>query len=185
MSPIAVPIAITRFLISLEASILSSRARSTFKILPRKGSIACVRRSLPCLDEPPAESPSTMKTSASAGSFVWQSASFPGSANPSKAPLRNTESLAAFAALRAFKARSTLPQIERASSGCASRKSPNPSEKTVSTAPRASTLPSFAFVCPSNWISRSLTEMMAVKPSKTSSPVKFSSSPFTRLFFFV
>ena len=57
---------------------LSIRAFSTLRILPRSGSTACVLRSRPCLAEPPAESPSTMKISASDGSFTEQSASLPG-----------------------------------------------------------------------------------------------------------
>ena len=53
-------------------------ACSAFRTLPRKGRIAWVLRSRPCLAEPPAESPSTMKSSLSAGSVDEQSASFPG-----------------------------------------------------------------------------------------------------------
>ena len=56
------------------------RAFSTLRILPRSGRTACVLRSRPCLAEPPAESPSTMKISASDGSLTEQSASLPGSA---------------------------------------------------------------------------------------------------------
>src|ERR1043166_3363355 len=52
--------------ISCEESILSKRAFSTLRIFPFRGRIACVRRSRPCLAEPPAESPSTMKISLSA-----------------------------------------------------------------------------------------------------------------------
>ena len=63
---------------SCELIILSKRARSTFRILPFSGRMAWVRRSLPCLAEPPALSPSTMKISDRAGSFSWQSASLPG-----------------------------------------------------------------------------------------------------------
>ena len=40
--------------------------------------MAWVRRSRPCLAEPPAESPSTRNSSDRAGSFSWQSASLPG-----------------------------------------------------------------------------------------------------------
>ena len=40
---------------------------------------------------------------------------------------------------------------------------------------RTSVLPSFALVCPSNCASFSLTLMMAVKPSRTSSPLRFLS----------
>ena len=60
-------------------SILSKRARSTLRILPRKGSTAWFSRLRACLAEPPAESPSTMKSSDLAGSRSWQSASLPGS----------------------------------------------------------------------------------------------------------
>ena len=129
----AVPMAITSAFISFDASILSSRARSTFKIFPRSGRIACVLRSRAVFAEPPALSPSTIKTSAS--------------------------------------------------SGCSSKNMEKVSLNTFSTAPRASTLPNFAFVCPSNWISGSLTEITAVIPSLTSSPERVSSAVFTKLFF--
>ena len=49
--------------ISADPSILSKRARSTLRILPRKGSTAWFSRWRACLAEPPAESPSTMKSS--------------------------------------------------------------------------------------------------------------------------
>ena len=39
----------------------------------------------------------------------------------------------------------------------------------------ASVLPSFVFVCPSNCGSASFTEMIAIRPSRTSSPVSGSS----------
>ena len=64
------------------------RAFSTLRILPRSGRTACVWRSRPCLAEPPAESPSTMKISASAGSLTEQSASLPGRREFSSADLR-------------------------------------------------------------------------------------------------
>src|SRR3989338_3821371 len=105
MSPIAVPSAMTRFFICSEESILSRRARSMFNILPRKGSIAWMRLSLPIFAVPPAESPSTIKSSASSALLVCQSASLPGNVIPSSAPLRRMESFAALAALRAFMAR--------------------------------------------------------------------------------
>ena len=182
-SPMAVPIATTSARISTDASMRSILARSTFKILPRSGRIACVRRSRPCLEEPPAESPSTMKSSPSSALLVWQSASFPGSVMPSSAPLRSTESFAALAALRAFSARVTLLMMARASSGFSSRYAANASPNTVATAPCASTEPSFAFVWPSNCTSRNFTETTAVMPSSTSSPVKFSSFSFRRFAF--
>ena len=48
-------------------SILSVRTRSTLRILPRSGSTAWNSRLRPCLALPPAESPSTMKSSDLAG----------------------------------------------------------------------------------------------------------------------
>ena len=65
--------------ISSLLKILSRRAFQTLRILPLRGRMAWKRRSRPCLAEPPAESPSTMKISDRAGSRSWQSASFPGS----------------------------------------------------------------------------------------------------------
>src|ERR1700760_3650500 len=82
-------------------SILSKRARSTLRILPRSGSTAWNSRLRPCLAEPPAESPSTMNNSDLAGSRSWQSASLPGSELRSSAPLRRVRSRALRAASRA------------------------------------------------------------------------------------
>ena len=90
--------------ISLFESTLSIRFFSTLMILPRSGSTACVLRSRPCLAEPPAESPSTMKISASAGSRTEQSASLPGSVVFSSADLRRVRSRALRAASRAREA---------------------------------------------------------------------------------
>ena len=70
------------------------RAFSTLRILPRSGSTAWVLRSRPCLAEPPAESPSTMKISASDGSLTEQSASLPGRRVFSSALLRRVRSRA-------------------------------------------------------------------------------------------
>src|SRR3546814_8842672 len=57
---------------------LSAVALATFRILPRIGRTACVLRSRACLAEPPALSPSTMKSSVPAGSSDEQSVSLPG-----------------------------------------------------------------------------------------------------------
>src|SRR3982751_1655830 len=86
-----VPSAVMRAWISWFWRTLSMRAFSTLRILPRSGSTACVLRSRPCLAEPPAESPSTMKSSASEGSFTEQSASLPGSVEFSSADLRGRD----------------------------------------------------------------------------------------------
>ncbi len=50
-----------------------------------------------------------------------------------------------------------------------------PSVTTFWTMPLMSALPSFAFVCPSNCGSVSLTLITAVRPSRTSSPERFAS----------
>ena len=54
-----------------------------------------------------------------------------------------------------------------------------------STQDLASGVPSFPFVCPSNssFDSGTFKEIIAVKPSLTSSPAKFASFSFKRLFF--
>ena len=103
------------------ARILSRRAFSTFRILPRSGRIAWNRRSRPCLAEPPAESPSTMNSSLRAGSRSWQSASLPGRDSPSSAPLRMTRSRALRAASRARAAVRHFSMIRRPSPGFSSR----------------------------------------------------------------
>ena len=78
------------------------RAFSTLRILPRIGRIAWMRGSRPCRAEPPAESPSTMKTSHSSGLVDWQSESLPGSPPPPSRPLRErARSRALRAAIRA------------------------------------------------------------------------------------
>ena len=121
-SPIPAPSARMSERISANASILSKRAFSTFRILPLSGRIACVRRSRPCLAEPPAESPSTMKISESAGSPSWQSASLPGRPAPSSAPLRRTSSRALRAASRARAASTIFSTTRRATFGFSSKK---------------------------------------------------------------
>lgn len=107
-----------------------------------------------------------------------QSASFPGRVSPSNAPLRNTVSLAALAAMRALAVSRTFSMIRRASLGRFSKNSLIVSFITVSTAVRASGFPSRAFVCPSNCGSRSFTDNIAINPSRVSSLTKFSSFSF-------
>ena len=96
-------------------STLSIRLFSTLMILPRSGSTACVLRSRPCFAEPPAESPSTMNSSASAGSRTVQSASLPGRVEFSSADLRRVRSRALRAAWRARAASTAFETIRRAS----------------------------------------------------------------------
>src|SRR5437764_279780 len=131
-----VPSAVISVPISCELSILSKRARSTFRILPRNGRIAWLARLRPCLAEPPAESPSTMNSSESAGSRSWQSASLPGNELTSSAPLRRVSSRALRAASRAAAASTTFVRILRVSDGCSSNHWPSLSLITDSTTGR-------------------------------------------------
>ncbi len=114
-SAIAVPKAMINDFISFEAKILSRRALSIFKIFPRKGRTAWNLLSLADLQEPPADSPSTMKISDSSGFLEIQSANFPGKAKPSKIPFLKTVSFAILAALLALAARTQFSIIALAS----------------------------------------------------------------------
>ena len=109
-----------------------------------------------------------------AGSRSWQSASFPGSAIPSSAPLRMTRSRALRAASRARAAVRHFLDDPTAVGGFSSRCWMIPSVTTFWTMPLMSALPSFAFVWPSNCGSVSLTLMTAVRPSRTSSPERLA-----------
>ncbi len=81
---------------------LSSRARSTLRILPRSGRMAWYIRSRPPSAVPPAESPSTRNSSLASWSRVVQSMSLPGRPPPERTPLRlRTSSRALRAASRA------------------------------------------------------------------------------------
>ena len=171
-----VPSAVIRVPISAELSILSKRARSTFRILPRSGRIAWLARLRPCLAEPPAESPSTMNSSESAGSRSWQSASLPGSELTSSAPLRRVSSRALRAASRAAAASTTLVRILRVSEGCSSNHWPSLSLTTDSTTGRTSEETSLSLVCEENLGSGTLTDSTQVRPSRMSSPVRFTFS---------
>ena len=182
-SPIPVPIAVMSAWISAFWRALSSRAFSTFRILPRMGRIAWIDRSRACLAEPPAESPSTTNSSHIEGSVLWQSASLPGSV-VSSSPLRRVRSRAARAASRAFAACDDFRKMRFASPGCSSRNVVRRSLTVVSTSERIDALPSFVLVWPSNCGSRSFTDTMPTSPSRTSSPRRLSSfslsSPFSR-----
>ena len=134
---------------------MSKRAFHTFKILPRNGRIAWLRRSRPCLAEPPAESPSTRNNSVSAGSSLVQSASLPGNAGPDVSFLRTT-----FLAERMRRA--ALPMQCWASNSASSVCSLSHRLKLSLTTPEikaaASREDNRSLVCPENWGSCSLTE---------------------------
>jgi len=112
--------------------------------------MAWMRGLRPCLAEPPAESPSTMKISLSAGSLLWQSASVPGRALSDRAPLRRTRSRALRAASRARAASTTFSMMFLASLGFSSRNMVSFSYTSVATRPATSELPSLVLVWPSN-----------------------------------
>mmetsp|Transcript_12065 Transcript_12065/g.37212 ORF Transcript_12065/g.37212 Transcript_12065/m.37212 type:complete len:257 (+) Transcript_12065:233-1003(+) len=171
------PSAVIRFFISWFLYIFSSSARSTLRILPRSGSTACVRRSRPCLVDPPAESPSTMKISVDSRSRSEQSDSLPGSVVDFSTVLRRTRSRARLAASAARAAAEALATIFSSAPlfTCAPRKRPSASETTASTARRASGLPSRVLVCPSNSGFGTRTLTTAVSPSRTCSLLRLPS----------
>ena len=160
-------------LISSLPSILSTRAFSTFRIFPLSGRMAWKRRSRPCLAVPPADSPSTRNNSQRVGSRSEQSASLPGRPPPSSAPLRRVRSRALRAASRARAASMALLMILRATGGFCSKNAPRRSFTKACTMPAISEL-SLPLVCPSNCGCDSLTLITATRPSRTSSPVRFS-----------
>ena len=88
------------------------------------------------------------------------------------------------AAARAWAADTALRTTAPASCGFSSRNSASLVLTTDATKPSMPGLPSLVFVWPSNCGSWSLTEMTAVRPSRMSSPVRFSSFslrwPFSR-----
>ena len=90
--------AVIRVWISVFFSIRSMRARSTLRILPRMGRMAWFSGLRARMAEPPAESPSTMNSSASSAFLVRQSVSLPGRPAPSRADLRLVASRAERAA---------------------------------------------------------------------------------------
>ena len=110
-----------------------------------------MRRSRPCLAEPPAESPSTMKSSLSAGTVEAQSASLPGRFKRCEtAVLRVTCCAAARDASRARAAR-----MMRATTGSATvlfslSHFSSAGRTTPSTCPATSGLLSRPLVCPWN-----------------------------------
>ncbi len=81
-----------------------------------------VRGSLASLADPPAESPSTIYSSVSAGSPDEQSVNLPGKPAPANADLR-TVFLAFWAASRARRASIAFPIVRLASFGCSSSQS--------------------------------------------------------------
>ena len=147
--------------------------------MPRKGKIACVARWRPCLAEPPAESPSTRKISALVGSRSWQSASLPGNADESKAPLRRTRSRALRAASRTCEARIALETTSLAMAGCSSNHSDMACAIVELTAAFTSEETNLSLVWLLNLGSGTLQETTATMPSRISSPERLPLSPLS------
>ena len=129
---------------------MSSLAFSELITFPRRGKIAWVLLSLPCLAVPPAESPSTRNNSHWRGSLFEQSASFPGRVVDPNPDFFLTSSLAFLAAILALAASAAFSIILFPTLGFCSKKACIPSYTTLSTKPFTSPLPSLVFVCPSN-----------------------------------
>ena len=145
-SPIPVPIAVMIAWISVFESTLLIRFFSALITFPRRGRIAWKRRFRASTAEPPAELPSTRKSSADSGSLSSQSASLPGSALPSRADFRRVSSRALRAAWRAFRAATALVTICFASCGFSSRNSASFALTACLTSPSTHGLPSLVFV---------------------------------------
>ena len=97
----------------------------------------------------------------------------------SSALLRRVSSRALRAAWRAFRAATAFITICFASVGFSSRNSASFWFTAVLTSDSIGGLPSFVFVWPSNCGFASLTEITAARPSRTSSPSRFSSFSFS------
>ena len=157
---------------SLDEMIRSNRARSTLRILPFSGRIACVLRSRPCLAEPPAESPLDQKQFGLGGiAFLTIGELLPGRLATLIAPLRLI-SRARRAASRAAAASITFWMIDLASAGFSSSHSLILSLISDSNGWRTSELTSLSLVWLPNFGSGSFTLTIAVRPSRMSSPDK-------------
>ena len=146
------------------------------------GRIAWYSESRPDFAEPPAESPSTMNSSLRDGSVERQSDSLPGRPPRSPADLRRTSSRARRAAIRACEEETALLMIVLASVGLRSIQSISHSLQVRWTNDFASVLPSLVLVWPSNCGSLSLSETIAARPSRTSSPVSAGSLSLSSFF---
>ena len=109
-----------------------------------------------------------------------QSFNLSGMPAPDSAVLRRIALRAFLAATRAWAALIAFLTTLLASVGFSSSHSARRSLVAFWTNERIGTLPSLALVWPSNCGSRSLTEMIAVMPSRMSSPSRFSSFSLSR-----
>ena len=109
------------------------------------------------------------------GNVRWINWSSPASAALSSADLRRVSSRAFLAASRARFAVKHLLNISLAIAGFSSKNAFSSCASAPSTSGRISLFPSFVLVCPSNCGSVSFTLIIAVNPSRMSSPEKFAS----------
>ena len=138
--------------ISSFASTWSTRFFSALSGFPRSGKIAWKERSRPCFALPPAESPSTMKSSLFSLFLEVEAASFPTRLKFSAFAFARVNSLAFFAANLTFAACFALFTMISATVAFFLSSKILVSSRRVkfSTSVFASMLPSLVFVCPSN-----------------------------------
>ena len=127
--------------------------------------------SLPCLADPPAESPSTINNSDNSGFFSWQSASLPGRDVFSRPVFLLVNSLAFLAASLAFEASIILSIIFLISDGFSSIHCSNLLRLVDSITGLTSEDTSLSFVWLENLGSGNFTDIIHVNPSRASSPV--------------
>ena len=138
-------------LISSFLKISASFAFSVLITLPRNGNTAWKRRSRPCFAEPPAESPSTRYSSFFAGYVIVQVLISRLTYLLIFLFLTTTRFFSCFtAASRACAALIAFLTRSVATSGFSSKKYAKCSDTMASIEERASLVPSFPFVCPSN-----------------------------------
>ena len=116
-----------------------------------------------------------MNSSRSWAFFDEQSLSLSGMPAPSSSVLLRMTSRALRAAMRAWEAAMAFLTILLASVGFSSNHCCSLSLVTLVTSERMAVLPSLPLVWPSNCGLPRRTEMMAVRPSRMSSPARFSS----------
>ena len=143
---------------------------NVFKIFPLRGKTAWFSLFLPCLAEPPAESPSTINNSVPSCLEFWQSANLPGNPVSSNAPFLLTFSLAFLATSLATAAWIIFVKIIFDTDGFWSNHIDNFSLIIVSTIFLTSEETNLSFVWDENFGSGIFTDNTQVKPSLTSSP---------------
>ena len=121
-----------------------------------------------------------MNSSRSSRFFELQSFSLSGMPAPSSSVLERMTSRAFLAAMRAWAPATAFLTTLLASVGFSSNHSPSLSLVAFCTSVLMLVLPSLPLVCPSNCGSRRRTEMMAVMPSRMSSPWRFGSFSLSR-----